>query len=454
MAVLSFFNSSDPILQIVQASKTRKANAETRLRFYHDRQTDDLFDQIRKRWTAPEDFRLFFINVVRKITDKRAMVYAGTPYRTFEGMPQEDGEALYRAMGANVILKKANRLTKLFKTTALQIAWNNGHPTLAVVTPNILDAVHDGFPEEPTRLIVTRPGDREQDTVYVDWSPATWRKFDYRGNRIATPSNRDGINPYGILPFVPLFDRAPDDAFFLHGGDDLIEAQRAINVALSNLWRALELQSHGQAWASGLPAGDMVRAGPDRTIALPENGSFGFAAPNTPIEGVLKAIEFLVKQTAVANDLAANVFELDPKAESGAAKYAESRDLMEARADDIELWRHYEARLFEVVKRVVNTHEPGTIPEAARVTVDFGEINEGTDENARLDVYKKRIEMGIWSPVDALMADNPDVRTREDAMQILTDRALEMMNLEVSPDDFAMDESGLLVPRDPEETAR
>jgi hypothetical protein len=93
------------------------------------------------------------------------------------------------------------------------------------------------------------------------------------------------------------------------------------------------------------------------------------------------------------------------------------------------LWRKYEAQLFEVIKRVVNTHAPGTIPESATMRVDFGEVDEGADEKTRLDAYAKRIELGLWSPVDALMADNPDVRTREDAMKILTERALETAQL-------------------------
>lgn len=425
MPVLSLFKTTSTILPLIQAERERKARAETRLRFYQDRQCDDLLEQIKKRWASPEDFRLFFVNVVRKITDRRAVVYAGTPYRTFKGISQEAGEALYRTMAANIVLKKANRLTKLCKTTVLQVSWLNDRPVLSVVTPNILDAVIDGDPENPTRLIVTHPATRDQDVTYSDWTATTWQRLDYRGQPIATPGNPGGINPYGILPFVPLFDRAPDDQFFLPGGDDLIETQRAVNVGLVNLWRAIELQSHGQAWAAGLPAGDAVRAGPDRTIALPTDGKFGFASPETPIEGVLKAIEFVIKQTAIMNDLAANVFELDPKAESGAAKVAESRDLMEARADDLELWRIYEARLFEVVKRVVNTHTPGAVPEGATISIDFGEIDQGADENTRLDAYKKRIDLGIWSAVDALMADNPDVRTREQALEILKDRAFE-----------------------------
>ena len=240
------------------------------------------------------------------------------------------------------------------------------------------------------------------------------------------------MNPYGVLPFVPLFDSAPDDQFFLPGGDDLIEAQRAINVALANLWRAIEWQSHGQAWASGMPTGefmDALKFGPNTAVSLPENGKFGFAAPETPIDQILKAIEFLIKQTAVANDLAANVFELDPKAESGAAKQAESQDRIEARADDIELWRIYEARLFDVLKRVANTHSPNIVPEAATIRVDFAETPETTDITARLSNYDSRIQMGIWSPVDALLADNPDIRDRKVAMTILQERRDEAVAL-------------------------
>jgi len=429
MVKLPFFQGLDPIITLVKASAGRKAKAELRLRYYRDQQSDDLLSLIRQRWSTPEDFRLFQVNLVRKITNKRAMVYKLAPVRTFEGWDQDAGEALYQAMGANVVLKKANRLTKLLKTTALQVGWN-GRPTLAVITPNVLDAVADD-PEQPERLVVTHLGAKETETTYSDWTATDYVRRDYRGQPMSLAGNPGNVNPYGMLPFVPCFDSSPDDEFFLSGGDDLIEAQQAVNVALANLWRAIELQSHGQAWAAGLPTDDFLDIGPNTAIKLPENGKFGFAAPNSPIEEVLRAIEFLIKQTAVANDLAANVFELTPKAESGAAKEAENRDLLEARQDDIELWRGYESRLFEVVKVVVNTHQPGAIPEAATLRVDFGEITESMSETERLDAYQRRLDLGIWSPVDAMMADNPDIRTREDALTELARRRDETATLGV-----------------------
>ncbi len=428
MAVLQFLAGTNPLIALVKQSSERKERAETRLRFYRDEQTEDLCEQIRDKWPDPSEFRLFQLNIVRKIIDKRAMVYKDAPFRTFENWDQEEGENLYRTIGANITLKKANRLTKLLKTTALKVGWNGERPSLSIVTPNILDAEFED-PENPHRLIVTHPGKKETETTYSDWTPFSYRLFDFRGAPLTIPDNSENINPYGVLPFVPLFDHAPDDQFFLPGGEDLIEAQRAVNVALVNLWRALEMQSHGQAWATGLPVDVLLSSGPNTTITLPPDGKFGFASPNTPIEEVLHAIEFLIKQTAVANDLAANVFEIEPKAESGAAKTAESRDLFEARADDLDLWRIYEARLFELIKIVTNTHVPGTIPEDASLGIDFSEITESLDEVARLDSYQRRLDLGIWSPVDALMADNPDIRTRDDAMELLQLRREEAAGL-------------------------
>lgn len=426
MAILPFTGRGlvDPVITLVKASVRRKQAAETRMKFYRDRQADDLYELIRAKWAEPTDFRLFQVNLVRKVVDKRAMVYRAAPFREFDGWNQDRGEEVYRDFGANLVLKKANRLTKLMKTAMLQVAWNGDRPAVHVLTPNILDVEHAGDPEVPTRVIVTHPGEKEQDTTYSEWTAGSYRRLDYRGRTIPVLGNPDGVNPYGALPFVPLFDYAPDDRFFLDGGDDLIEAQRAVNVALTNLWRALEWHSHGQAWVQGVPNEEAAihEIGPTRVLHLPGGATFNFASPETPVEDVLTAIEFLIKQTAIANDLPPTAFELEPKAESGTARLALTRDLLEAREDDLALWRRYEARLFEVIKVVAGTHAPGSIPAGAALRIDFGEVTESLDEGQRLEAYQRRLDMGLWSPVDALMADNPDVRTREEALAVLQQR--------------------------------
>jgi hypothetical protein len=313
-------------------------------------------------------------------------------------------------MNADAVLKKASRYTKLCKSGLLQVSWNDatGTPMLNVLTPNVIDVVHAGNPEYPARVIVTHNAVRAEDVSYSDWTAAGFRRLNFRGAAQRLPGNPGEANPYGVLPFVPLFDRVPDEEFFLCGGRDLIESQDALNVALANLWRSVELQAHGQAWATGISANEQLGIGPDRAIALPQGSQFGFASPNAPINEILAAIEFLMRQTAATHDCGSDIFDLSKVAESGSAKYAGRIELKEARLDDIAMWRVVEQRLFEVVKAVVNTHAPGTIPDGATVAVDFAELQDQLSEAEQLDNTRAKIELGLWSPVDALMGLNPD----------------------------------------------
>jgi hypothetical protein len=421
------------VVRITAASRVRKDDCARRLRYYWDQQHDDAFRLIARRFSKPEQFRIFSVNLVRAIVDKRASTYRLPPHRTFTGVDQATGDALYKAMNADAVLKKASRYLEVSKTVALQVGWNEaaGTPTLSVLTPNVLDVVYSN-PEHPERVIVTYPGERAEDTTFADWTSNGFRVLNHRGASKPVPGNPDNTNPYGVLPFVPWFDRLPDDSFWLPGGDDLYAAQDAVNFALASLWRAVELHSHGQAWASGVSANEVLQFGPDRAIALPQGGQFGFAAPNAPIASILSAIEFVLREMAATYGVGADLFDLSKVAESGSAKHAGRLDLKEVRQDQIAQARTMEARLFEVVKTVVNTHRHGSIPEGATVGVDFAEQSDQLSEAEALTNAQTKTELGVWSPVDVLMATNPDgFPDRESAFRELQRRRDESAELAV-----------------------
>ena len=415
------------IVRLANASASRKNKCARRLRYYWDEQSQETLKLIARRWSRPEQFRLFSINVVRAITNRRANTYRIQPRRVFTGVDQATMDALYRAMNADAVLKKASRYTKLCKTAMLQVGFHeaSGIPTLNVITPNVLDVIYSD-PEHPDRVVVTHGATRAEDVTYSDWTATGYRHLNYRGAPRRIDGNPNNANPYGVLPFVPLFDRLPDDQFFLPGGDDLFEAQDAVNVALCNLWRAVEQQAHGQAWASGISANEVLQFGPDRAIALPQGGQFGFASPNSPIASILSAIEFVLRQTAATHGVGSDIFDLSKVAKSGSAKHAGRIELREERLDDIAQWRIAEARLFAVLKAVVNTHRPGTIPDDATIAIDFAELQDSLTEAEQLANTRNKIELGVWSPADALMALNPDG---------FPDRAVAMRELQTRRDE-------------------
>lgn len=431
--MLGFGSQANEVVRITAASHVRKEECARRLRYYWDRQHDDAYRLIARRFSKPEHFRIFSVNLVRAIVDKRAGTYRLPPHRIFTGADQSAGDALYKSMNADAVLKKASRYLEVCKSVALQVGWNEatGTPTLSVLTPNVLDVVC-ADPQNPERVIVTYPGDRSDDTTFADWTANGFRLLNHRGANRKIPGNPGNANPYGILPFVPWHDRLPDDSFWLPGGDDLYAAQDAVNVALASLWRAVELHSHGQAWASGVSANEVLQFGPDRAIALPQGGQFGFAAPNAPIASILSAIEFVLREMAATYGVGADLFDLSKVAESGSAKHAGRLDLKEVRQDQIAQARVMEARLFEVLKVVVNTHRPGTIGEGAAVGVDFAEQQDQLSEAEALANAQAKTELGVWSPVDVLMATNPDgFPDRESALRELQRRRDEAASLTI-----------------------
>jgi hypothetical protein len=421
------------VVRITSGSRVRKEETARRLSYYWDRQHDATYRLIAQRFAKPEQFRIFCVNIVRAIADKRASTYRMPPRRTFTGMDQAAGDALYKATSADAVLKKASRYLEVCKTVALQVGWNEatGTPTLRVLTPNVLDVVCSD-PEQPERVIVTYPGERAEDTTFADWTPTGFRMLNHSGAAKPVLGNPGNANPYGVLPFVPWFDRLPDDSFWLPGGDDLYAAQDAVNVGLSNLWRAVEFQAHGQAWASGISANEVLQFGPDRAVALPQGGQFGFAAPNAPIASILSAIEFVLRETAATHGVGADLFDLSKVAESGSAKHAGRLDLKEVRQDQIAQARTMEARLFDTLRVVVNTHRPGTIPDEATVGVDFAEQQDQLSEAEALENARIKSELGVWSPVDVLMSTNPDgFPDRESAFRELQRRRDESAELAV-----------------------
>src|SRR5690606_6527022 len=122
--LLGFSKSSSDVVRIADASRLRKSECEKRLRYYWDEQGDDTYRLIARRFSKPEQFRVFTVNLVRAIADRRASTYRVPPRRTFTGADQTACEELYRAANVDAVLKKASRYLEVCKTVVLQVGWN------------------------------------------------------------------------------------------------------------------------------------------------------------------------------------------------------------------------------------------------------------------------------------------------------------------------------------------
>jgi len=416
-------------------NQQRKTNTAKRLDYYRSNQVDYIKEEIERFFAKPEQLSPVFINLTRKIINNLAQTYCKPAKREIDGT-QSDNEVyqtISEGAAIDTVMKQASKLTKLLKTVLVRVVWRNGRIELDTLTGDILDVVTGDSPRDVLKVIVTHTASKTEDVTYSVWTPETFQRLNYRGDLISEEDN-----PYGCLPFVALHDEMPTDGFWIEGGQDIIEAQTAINERLTDLCYTLRNQAFGVGYIKsgdhgpGQPNSLEVGAGTLVNLPADPDSEIGYVSTKAPIEGAIKAIEFLINQTAIANGLSAHSLTTKPVNESGVAKIMGNAELLEKREDDIALFRKYEHDLFNLIKIVWNTHNSKKISEGATLKVDFAEIKPPLADIDEHEKWERLISMGQASQIDYAIARNPDLN-RETAKEYL--QQVRKENAEISAQD-------------------
>jgi hypothetical protein len=81
------------------------------------------------------------------------------------------------------------------------------------------------------------------------------------------------------------------------------------------------------------------------------------------------------------------------------------------------LFRQYEKALFNLIRIVWNnSHTLKKLSEAATITIDFSDPKPDTSDTEKANAWKSLMELGVIGPVMLLMERNPDITTREEAL--------------------------------------
>jgi len=427
------------------ADTHRKREAARMLDYFNDVQLPYIKEQLVRERTEPERYNPVFLNIVKKIVKRIATVYLLDAERVVDGKPEDT--AIYAEIETTAQLpskmKIGNRYTTLLGTIMLRPVWRDGKMDLDVVTGDVLDVVTGDTPEDVTAVLVTfdRSG-RNEEIEYDLWTAETYQRLDYRGYIL-----EEQPNPYGVIPFIPVFSHTPTDTFWLPGANDLMAVQDELNRRLTALSFTADLQGFGVAVAKGATGRDGkapdLNFGPGQYLGLPEGADFSFAAPNAPIQDILNMIDFLLKQAAICNGLSAASMSTNPTAESGISKLVGNSELEEQRRDQIALFAGYEQQLFAMFRTVWNVHNPQRqMSAAATMRVDFYDpkpVLSGTEQAREWELL---MDNNIISPVDIMIERNPDL-TREDAKQRLDEIRAENQKYRSATPDFTPSFGGI-----------
>ncbi len=400
----------------------RKADARKRIAYYEDNQVPYIEEELSKYFSDVSKLKICFINLVKKIVDAKAMVYMMDSKREIEGTDRDKEifAEIARTTSLSVKWKNINKYCTLLKTLLVRVNFRNGALDLDVITPDIASVRTGTDPSDILEVIITHypESGKSSEVTYSVWTASTFERLDYRGQRIESESIP---NPYGIIPYVPIWDRCPASSFWLSGGDDLIVIQESINEKLTDLLYTIRHQGFSiGVLKGGQTSGGTIQADPGSFIELGSDGDVKYVNAQAPIEEIISAIEFLLAQAAVSNGLSAASLSTKNIDESGIAKVVGTRELEELRRDQIALYSKYEQNLFNLMKTVWNVHNPSRkFSDKAKLLVDFYDSKPSLSPDKQADMWEKLLGLEVISPVDVAMARNPDLKTREDALAYL-----------------------------------
>ncbi|GEM_PF-3274801 len=412
--------------------KDFKDEIAKRIDYYNDRQIPYLLELLEQKYRDADALALEpeFVNVIKTIVDGTALVYRSGAARVLTGgsgevSPEEKAlwDWLMSASNYEATMKTVHRMVKLCRTVLVKPSFRGGRIKFDILTPDQVDIVQD--PEDPTEasaIIYTRP---RAETLCADelefhyWDAASYRRFTADGVILRSPNNPEGLNPYGVLPFVRFTETLPLSSFFVDAGEDLTVVQDAINLKLVQLNHLLKMQSFSVPVLIGYDGKEKVVVAPGRPICIPlgqigeGKPDFKFVSPNPAISECLEAIRESIARLSNSYHISSASYSISGSQKSGFALVMENLALFEDRQNAVPFYEDAEERMFDLVKQIWNTHS-GSLPAshpfagkvfspATRLSVTIHEARLPQSASDEADEWKFLIENGMATPIDYMM---------------------------------------------------
>jgi hypothetical protein len=271
---------------------------------------------------------------------------------------------------------------------------------------------------------------------YIWWSNAYHFTTNAKGEILALLSPENNLNPINMLPFVDIAEDK-DNCYWAKGGDDIINCDILLNIAITDLNYIIKYQSMGIFYLAGAGVPKTVKVGPSSMIVLEKREGdpdmqIGFASSNPQIDAVLSAIEQYLNFVLSTNSLDAGSISgrvTAAAASSGLQEMIKRSELLDDIQDQQEIYRDAEPSLFKIIFKFINLYlsmgkldeeysEIGQVDEDEEVVTKFAPPSIIQTEKEKLEVIEKRKSIGLDSMLDSIKLDNPEL-TEEQAIEKL-----------------------------------
>ena len=351
-----------------------------------------------------------YINLVRNIISRRALVYQQSPVRYNDKYNDVIGDL-------DSFMKQFEQLTYLLGTEALYTHWDNSQNKLKYRPIHFFTPFFKPNEDEPFAIMYQAESHlqaRTEDAQYMFWSKDSddmeGKHFMISSRGKITSIVPDDRNPYGdILPFNIAHRHPFTRDFFREGASDLVDGMRSINIMLTELALHGRFQL-GQPVFTGLDTEQRINFGQDKALVLPEGANFQYATPNANVQAMIESTKYMVDSIAQANNVRINW--ADKSQESGLSKKMSQLDLQDAlRSDTEQIYRPFEKQQFQIAQRICEVS--GGINLGDQFSIDFAEREVPMSTDEEIKYYDWAFKNDLETRQSYLRKKNPDLQEEE-----------------------------------------
>ena len=353
---------------------------------------------------------IYTTKLTKRLIDRISLVYKNTPNRTLDSdrYPELIGQKDYK-------LKKIERIHNLLGTIAVRIKWNGTafeYEPVLEFEPIFSDDDYIN-PIGIVYCLGHPDGSRGdvRDMKYVYWTDTEHFMFDYTGKIITPDGNDEGINPYGVLPFIFIHNDAIDNFWTTGEGFDIAQTNKQIDQQLTQLAFKLRM-SDGILACNGRVDANNIQIGLNK-LSVKEDGNMYSVNPQTNIQASIEAIKDQLTLLSTNHHLS---FDWGVNgSQSGVAIKLNNLELMESREDSVEKFRQLEKQIYKIERQIALTEMGINLPDS--MFINFTEIEFPDPENER-NKWDWLFSHNLASPIDYLMSKDAEL-TKEDAEELI-----------------------------------
>lgn len=379
--------------------------------------------------------RVVPINITGKIIDKLATVYKEVPVREPGDKNEADQELVdfyTKEMSFNRKMKFCNQMFKLYKHSLLEPYVDSyGVPRMRVLPSHTYTVLSDDMidPSCPTCVVKLLHDDKEvKEQRFAIWTSERHWIVDGDGiiqtADMLAMNNPDGINPYGVLPFV--YFKQSDDRLIPLPSEDIVSCNIIICLLLTDLCFASKYQAWSYLVLTGAESTNLT-LNPNSIISLPlgpngEKPTLETVKPEIDIDQMLRLIESNMSMLLTTNGLTVGdvTSQLTTgNAASGAAKMIDQSQSTELREDQVAYFREAEEDFWYlfahkilpvwVASGILQPEYANAFSVDFELSIRYPELKPMVDDSQKIDQEIKKLNSGLTTRQRAIQAIDPEL---------------------------------------------